>query len=310
MRTAGGRREGAERQRGARGRARYRAAVVGAGLLVAGLCAGCVPVDEYKVTNATDEIVVLWGESVMPGDTRRFVSTSGCDDLVIFTEDGEHVAVFPEVCDDDRVEVARDDLRRAEQAVVVNATSDPVQLRYLGAWLLADPSLEPGAELRVPLSPVEARCRDDEYLQPEIGVVRPRESRGDDVVARYWDELCAGSRWVLDDKSMAAGGPATVAVTNETGMALEVWPHPGDLWTEPTMIADAEAALVQLPFPRGGCETAGLAGEALSATEMRLREDLTGTCGGELVLTRADLTSYERGGGWQPIDGAGPTAEP
>lgn len=291
-------------------RAWVRAAAVALVALGVAGSAACDPLDEYTVTNATDENVVLSGESLVPGDTRRFAGTPGCDELVIFTEDGGHVAVFPEVCDNDRVEVTHDDLRRAEHALVVNATSDPVHLRYLGAWLLADPSLEPGAELRVPLSPVEARCSDDEYLQPEIGLVRPRESRGDEVVARYWDELCAGSRWVLDEKAMAAGAPATVAVTNETGMAVEVWPHPGDLWTEPTMIAADGVAHVQLPFPRGGCETAGLTGEALSETEeMRLRDDLTATCDGVLILTRADLTHDERGRGWEPID-AGELAEP
>lgn len=280
--------------------------VVGA-VLVAGLATGCQPrMGEFEVTNATDDTLVLWDVRLRPGATHEFeIDPPDCVDLVLFSADGEHRALVPPVCEDDHVTVTAEDLEEADAAVVVNATQDLLELRYVGWSSIRTGPLVPGAELRIPLSPTEARCGDDEYEQPELVVVRRLEPYGEEVVARHWDDLCAGTRWVLDDAALAAGAPASIAVTNRAGVPLRVWPggDAGDTWTEDVTIQPDATMPLQLAFPRGGCETAGVNGETpIETGEIRLRDDLDGPCDGELVITRADLVHYVATEGWVPLD--------
>jgi len=141
--------------------------------------------------------------------------------------------------------------------------------------------------------------------------VRPGEpDRPGVVLARYWDEVCGDTRWVLDDAELAAAAPATVAVTNATGMTLRAWPTDlaGDTWTTFADVAPDSTVELQLAFQVGSCESAMIAVEVRgSAEEIRLRDDLSAlsaSCDGELTITRADFVHLTAEYGWMPLDPA------
>lgn len=173
--------------------------------------AGCQPrLGEFEVTNSTDETLVLWDLRITPGATREFeMLDEDCLSLVLFSDDGTQQVVIPEVCEDDRAEVVAADLEPAAAATVVNGATEPVEVRYIGWSSIRAELLEPGSELRIPLDPAQARCGDDEGPQLDLVVVRPDAPPDAEALARYLGEVCADTRWVLDDETLRteAGSP-------------------------------------------------------------------------------------------------------
>ena len=286
-----------------------RAAVAIATAAAAALGAACDPrVGEFELTNETDAMLLFGTSGVAPGTTESF-EVNGCFTLEVFTQDATQRASFTDVCERDHVIVTADELRAAAVVSVVNATDEPLDVRYAGEALGPRTPLGPGEEVTIPLTPDEATCRETGGVRPELAVVRPLEPDGEAVVARYWDVVCAGTRWVVDDAALAHDAPATVRIVNATGVGLEVASADAvSRWAAPVRVLIDGIGDLLLDARRGSCQNVSITGRGIGQNDgLRVREDLLAPCDGELVIERADLVHQGEGGAWVPLD---PAAQP
>lgn len=242
--------------------------------------------DHFTVANGTDETIVVWGRELVPGVSREFeIDADTCADVTVYSRDLRRAAKPRPTCGDDEFEVRSWELRALHGVRVVNETDSDVYLLFDNrAGSSSGTQLQAGAAVTLDLF-TGGECIPDVVGQPALSALV-----GDDPQHVYhWGEICDGSRWVVDEKTLAAGS-AVVTVVNDTERTLSLRLST-DLSRDIHRVSPGGTADLPLGVPQDQCLNTVIRGEdaddGATVPVQVVRKGIL--CDEEITLTAADL---------------------